>query len=288
MFNYCIKAQHCTAACHSDAGGIYLKYTQNSGVTKVIKIISIRSATLGLKSGNFFLWIFVAGCFYAEICLMNILIVAATPQEVITTRQYLAEKKYQRKDCSVHILTTGVGLTNTAYSLAKYLSHTKPDLAIQAGIGGSFHPFYQPGSVYVINEEIFGDLGVEEGNEFKDIFDLGIADNSFPFSGKWLMNPHANVLDTIKLKQVRGVSVNEITTNPGRIHYLMEKHNVIIESMEGAAFHYVCLQEHIPFVQLRAVSNFVGERDKSRWLIKEAIEKLNHELIGLIRPLLCH
>ena len=23
MFNYCIKAEHCTAVCHSDAGGIY-------------------------------------------------------------------------------------------------------------------------------------------------------------------------------------------------------------------------------------------------------------------------
>lgn len=219
---------------------------------------------------------------------MNILIVAATPQEVVTTRQYLAEKKYQRRDCSVHILITGVGLTSTTYALTKYLSETKPDLAIQAGIGGSFHPFYQPGSVYVVSEEVFGDLGVEEGNEFKDIFDLDLADNSFPFSGKWLINPHANILDTIKLKQVRGVSINEITTSPGRIHYLVEKYNVIIESMEGAAFHYVCLQEYIPFMQLRAVSNFVGERDKSRWLIKEAIENLNQELILAIRPLLCY
>ncbi|MBX2923576.1 MAG: futalosine hydrolase [Chitinophagaceae bacterium] len=219
---------------------------------------------------------------------MNILIVAATPQEVVTTRQYLAEKKYQRKDCSVHILITGVGLTNTTYSLTKYLSKTKPDLVIQAGIGGSFHPFYPPGSVYIINEEIFGDLGVEEGSEFKDVFDLGLAENSFPYADKWLVNPNATILNKIKLKQVRGVSINEITTNAGRIHQLMEKYNVIVESMEGAAFHYVCLQEHIPFVQLRAVSNFVGERDKSRWLIKEAIENLNQELILAIRPLLCY
>jgi futalosine hydrolase len=31
--------------------------------------------------------------------------------------------------------------------------------------------------------------------------------------------------------------------------------------MEGAALHFVCLQEDISFIQLRAISNFVGERD---------------------------
>ncbi|MFT3948819.1 MAG: futalosine hydrolase [Agriterribacter sp.] len=219
---------------------------------------------------------------------MNILIVAATLQEIAVTRQYLAEKKYQRKDCSVHILITGVGLVNTTYALSKYILKTKPDLAIQAGIGGSFHPFYAPGSVYVIREEVFGDIGVEEQNEFKDIFDLQLADNSFPFSDKLLANPHTALLNKIKLKQVRAVSVNEITTRAGRIQQLMEKYNVLVESMEGAAFHYVCLQENIPFMQLRAISNFVGERDKSKWLMKEAVENLNRELITAIRPLLCH
>ena len=34
--------------------------------------------------------------------------------------------------------------------------------------------------------------------------------------------------------------------------------------MEGAALHYACIMEHIPFIQLRAVSNFVGERDKNK------------------------
>lgn len=219
---------------------------------------------------------------------MNILIVAATQQEVALTRQYLAEKKYQRKDCSVHTLVTGVGLVHTTYALSKYLSKAQPDLAIQAGIGGSFHPFYPPGTVTVIAEEVFGDLGVKENNEFKDVFDLNLAENSFPFSAKMLSNPHKPLCNKVKLKSVRAVSVNEITTDSKRIQQLMEKYNAIIESMEGAAFHYVCLQENIPFIQLRAVSNFVGERDKSKWLMKEAIENLNRELIGLIRPLLCH
>jgi futalosine hydrolase len=33
------------------------------------------------------------------------------------------------------------------------------------------------------------------------------------------------------------------------------------------------------------LSNFVGERDKSKWHIKEAIENLNKELIQIISKL---
>ena len=219
---------------------------------------------------------------------MDILIVAATEHEVAITRQYLSEKIYQRKNCNVHLLITGIGLVNTTYTLSKYLSKNRPGLAIQAGIGGSFHPFYPPGSVVVIREESFGDLGVKENGEFKDIFDMNLANDIFPFSEKMLANTHTQLLNSIKLKPVRGVSINEITTDQQRIQQIMRKYNPMIESMEGAAFHYVCLQEYIPFVQLRAVSNFVGERDKTKWQMKEAIENLNRELITLIRPLLCH
>lgn len=219
---------------------------------------------------------------------MDILIVAATEYEIGITRRYLSEKIYQRKDCNVHILITGVGLVNTTYTLSKYFSTNKPDLAIQAGIGGSFHPFYPPGSVVVVGEEFFGDLGVEENGIFRDVFDMNLADNIFPFSAKMLVNVHTALLNTIKLKPVRGVSVNEITTVRQRIQQMMRKYNPMIESMEGAAFHYVCLQEYIPFAQLRGVSNFVGERDKTKWQLSEAIENLNRELIALLRPLLCH
>ena len=54
--------------------------------------------------------------------------------------------------------------------------------------------------------------------------------------------------------------------------------NADIETMEGAALHYVCLQEDIPFIQIRTISNFVGERDKTKWKLKDAIENLNIEL----------
>jgi futalosine hydrolase len=59
---------------------------------------------------------------------------------------------------------------------------------------------------------------------------------------------------------------------------MKHKYNADVESMEGAALHYVCIQKNIPFLQIRGISNQVGERDKSKWQFKEAIQSSNQLL----------
>jgi futalosine hydrolase len=63
-----------------------------------------------------------------------------------------------------------------------------------------------------------------------------------------------------------------------------DRYDCCVESMEGAAFHYVCLQEGMPFAQVRAISNYVTPRDKSQWQMKDAIVNLNKWVIGFIGP----
>jgi futalosine hydrolase len=55
--------------------------------------------------------------------------------------------------------------------------------------------------------------------------------------------------------------------------------------MEGAAFHYVCLLEKAPFAQVRAISNYVETRDKSKWQIPTAIQSLNQWAISFLESL---
>ena len=55
-----------------------------------------------------------------------------------------------------------------------------------------------------------------------------------------------------------------------------------MESMEGASLHYICLMENIPFLQLRAISNIAGERNKKKWKMDEAIINLNKELVRVL------
>ena len=56
--------------------------------------------------------------------------------------------------------------------------------------------------------------------------------------------------------------------------------------MEGAALHYVCLQMAQPFLQLRAISNYVMPRDRAAWKIGDAVTALNAQLIDWFQTVL--
>ena len=214
---------------------------------------------------------------------MRIGIVAATDFEIRPAIDYI-----QRLQAAMHsytVMITGVGMLATTYHLTSQLCKGSFDTLLQAGIGGSFSDKYQLADVVLIREEVVGDLGVQE-HEFKDIFDMGFANpDLFPFTDKALINPSVSNWHPFNFPLAKGVTVNEITTQPDRIETIRRKYGSEIESMEGAAFHYVCLQHGIPFIQLRAVSNYPGERDKTKWKIREAVEALNSRLIRIIQQL---
>jgi futalosine hydrolase len=181
---------------------------------------------------------------------------------------------------------SGIGMLAASFALTKLAIEDKPDLIIQVGIAGSFDQSIPLGSVVVINEETIGDLGVEEDGKWKDLFDLKLEKSSYhPFEKRKLPNQWLVKYNLTGLKEVSGITVNEITTHPERIQKLIKKFNPIIESMEGAALHYVARESNIPFIQIRAISNYIGERDKSKWQMKNAIDNLNQTLLQYIDQL---
>ncbi|MDF2192220.1 futalosine hydrolase [Paraflavitalea sp. CAU 1676] len=217
---------------------------------------------------------------------MHILLVAATTFEIQPVTDYIQQHSNSIHPHAVSILVAGIGSMATTYHLTRQIAGNKPDFIIQAGIGGSFSPHFQPGRVVLVDAEMIGDLGVEEGGHFKDLFDMGLQqDEPGTTNARWLKNPHVSNWEGLGLALVRGITVNEITTDPLRIKHFQQNTPATVESMEGAALHYVCLRENIPFMQIRAVSNMVGVRDKQQWKMKEAIVALNEQLINIIKTL---
>jgi futalosine hydrolase len=100
-----------------------------------------------------------------------------------------------------------------------------------------------------------------------------------------LPNPHLQKLNFLRLRAVTGVTVNEITTRKERITQLIKKYQPVTETMEGAALHYVCRSMNIPFLQMRTISNYVGERDKSKWMMKESLDNLNQTVLKYVDKL---
>ncbi len=205
---------------------------------------------------------------------MNILITAATEFEL---DPFISENKVY------DVLITGIGIPATIFHLTKRLCQKKYDLVIQAGIAGTFSEGIKKGTVVLVNKDSFGDIGIEEKKNFNTLFDAGfINKNEFPFTDGWLVNTH-EYLSQSSLTLATGITVNKITDDAGKVNQMFNKFQPGIESMEGAALHYVCLLQNAGFLQLRSISNIVGERDKSKWAMKEAIANLNVELKSLLK-----
>ncbi len=208
------------------------------------------------------------------------LIVAATAMEIQPFLQIFRTDPDNFKNWD--ILITGAGLTATTYHLSKYISLKKPSLVIMAGIAGCFNSSIKPGTVVMVKEDRVADEGVLENKAWHSLIDLGLQKKKqFPFKNGWLKNEHP-LLKRSLLKKIRAITVNQISSERPVINRFIENFDPALESMEGAALHYVCLMEHIPFIQLRAVSNLVGIRDKRKWNFSDSITNLNNELISLL------
>lgn len=203
---------------------------------------------------------------------MNLLLVAATEFEIAP---------FLKINSNADTLITGVGIPATIFHLAKKLITNKYDLVIQAGIAGTFNNQLSLSEVVMVKKDTFGDIGIEEKGKLNSIFETGLMDkNEFPYTNGWLVNDNA-LLEKINLHVVDAITINKIGDNILQNKMASEKFSADIESMEGAAFHYVCMQEKIKFLQLRSISNHVGERDKSKWQLKNAIINLNKELVKI-------
>jgi futalosine hydrolase len=213
---------------------------------------------------------------------MNILLVAATAKEI---EPFFESYRNTKRLRDIDIMITGIGLTAATYHLSKQINLKRPGLVIQAGVAGCFDKKIALGSVVIVKKETIADQSVIELKKLKTLFDLGlIPHDQFPFTKGWLENNN-DLLKKIRLKKVNAISVNEITTSKQKIKFYTGSFRPVIESMEGAALHYTCLMEKIPFIQLRSVSNYIAERDKKKWDLKISIVNLNKELIKLLEAL---
>jgi len=209
----------------------------------------------------------------------NILVVAATAKEITPFIELTKTSGLNNID----ILISGIGLTASTYHLAKQLALKKYDLVIQAGVAGSFDPKIPLGTVVAVQHDAIADQSVVELQKLKTLFDLKLVpQDQYPYKKGWLINPNKDILKKTKLKIVKGISVNQISTSKQMIQFYRIAFDPVTESMEGASLHYVCLMENIPFLQIRSVSNYIGERNKQKWNMMDSIINLNKDLKSLV------
>jgi futalosine hydrolase len=228
---------------------------------------------------------------------MRILVVAATEEEVsslisefgISISEFFGRAKAKKKGnetelfnttseiehpkFEISLLITGVGMVATAFALGKHLSSNKYDLVLNLGIAGSFDRNIALGDVIEITEDTFAELGAEDDADFLPIDKIGFGEATF-YPSKKLTDLY-NLFNTFNLKQAAAITVNTVHGNEASIKKITDRLNPQVESMEGAAFFYVCKQMDVPCLQIRAVSNYVEKRNRESWNIGLAIKNLN-------------
>jgi futalosine hydrolase len=214
---------------------------------------------------------------------MKLLIVCATPAEF--NHQSIIEKQKEtipgsyvffHKNIEITLLVTGVGMINTTYFLQKKLTEKKFDLALNVGIAGCFNKNIPLGTVFHVTSDCFAEPGAEDGDSFISIFDLGLMKkDQFPFYNGKLLSHDSFISATLELlPEAFSITVNKVHGNAASIEKVRMRLNPDLETMEGAAFFYVCLQENIPFIQLRSVSNIIEKRNRDAWNIPLALKNL--------------
>ena len=205
------------------------------------------------------------------------------PLRILAVSATAAESEVLKAINGVDIipLVTGVGAVATAWALTRYLCCEQlPDLAINIGIAGSFNSDIQLGDVVMPVSDCFADSGVEERSGFLSLSEAGLQDpDERPFTSGRILTENRFVSAASEiLRPVSSITVNTATGSLKTIARLSGKYHPDIETMEGAAFFYVCSREKIPFMALRAVSNMVEPRDREKWNIELALANLSVKL----------
>ncbi|TKG95619.1 hypothetical protein EYV94_09270 [Puteibacter caeruleilacunae] len=223
---------------------------------------------------------------------MRILLVAATKLEVsqIEDELFLEEVEdqllyhYGFGKHKIDVLITGIGIAFTTYFLTRYLNKYEYSFVINLGIAGSFQEKISIGSVVNVVEEEFAQLGIEDGGDQKTLFEVGYLNpDIFPFRKGKMINPGGSLLKI--LPEASGITSDLRHDDKESIAFVRRRFSPDVESMEGAAVFYVCLNENVPFFELRAISNYVDGDKKPSWNIPLALENLKEAFFNIVSRL---
>lgn len=185
------------------------------------------------------------------------------------------------------LLAAGVGPALAAASVsaaltAAALGGTPYRLVVCAGIAGGFQPGAPVGSLVVADDIVAADLGAEAPEGFLPVTELGFGTVSH-------RPPKSLVREAAAATAARVgtvLTVSTVTGSAARAAELRARHpRALAEAMEGFGVAEAAAAHGVPVLEIRAVSNPVGPRDRSAWRIGDALAALTGAF-GKLGPLL--
>ncbi|MGM1048230.1 MAG: futalosine hydrolase [Bacillota bacterium] len=179
-------------------------------------------------------------------------------------------------DDRYEVIAAGVGLAAAASRTAKTLASGHYKLVISAGIGGGFPGQAPVGSLVVASDIIAADLGSETPDGFLSVDKLG-------FGSAYIQTPSKLAVLLTEALQAAGLiaacgpilSVSTTTGTKATAEALTARvPGAAAEAMEGFGVAQAAQDFGLPVLEIRAISNAVGPRDRDAWKIPQALQTL--------------
>ncbi|WP_199809835.1 MULTISPECIES: futalosine hydrolase [unclassified Streptomyces] len=187
----------------------------------------------------------------------------------------------------IDVIVAGVGSALAAASTASALTAaalqgTPYGLVVSAGIGGGFQPDAPVGALVVADEIVAADLGAETPDGFLSVTELGF--------GTVRHQPPEELVRQVAAAAgaLTGavLTVSTVTGTAERAAVLRARHpTALAEAMEGFGVAEAAVAHGVPVLEVRAISNPVGPRDRAAWRIPDALAALT-EGFGKLVPVL--
>jgi len=179
----------------------------------------------------------------------------------------------------VDVLAAGIGPVEAAAATARALALGAYAAVVNAGIAGAFRGRARIGEALLVREERLSDLGLEGGGA------LTLPDGA-SLIGSVAADPDLLARCDGLLPRGRGLTVAQVTTTDATAERLLRKYDADVESMEGFAVLRAALLAGVPALEVRGISNEVGDRAHSGWDFgagsRAAVAALNAVLDRLI------
>ena len=159
-------------------------------------------------------------------------------------------------------LACGIGPVEAAAATARELERSRPNAVLHLGLAGAAG--LEPGTLVVGTEALYEDLSAEipvVSRVEPDPALVAAIRRAFPHAPALPIATRAAVSDTPRGSEPQGVSV---------------------EAMEGFGVLRACALAGVPAVEVRVVSNELGEPDRARWELERALEALAEALPRLL------
>ena len=218
--------------------------------------------------------------------------------------------------CSVTVVLAigGCDKANTAHMLTCLFETMRPgpSLVVQVGVAGAFRApgaaadgkasgaVVHVGDLVLATREAYSDTGSSSPDGWLSAADLGLPIaqvDGVELGGVFPLDPslvEAALAAVATIEWPGSLTIvhagpcltsSQATGRQADADALYERWGALAESMEGAAAAHICALYGVPFLEVRGISNLVGDRDRDSWQVERAVAVAGEAALAVVAAL---